>query len=67
MQEVAAEASGSRRKEVCLAVGRQAEAKSEEELEAGAALVFAEAAAAAVAEVEELAVVAVENLRSDCV
>lgn len=37
-----------------------------EELEAGAALVLAEAAAAAV-EVEELAVVAVENLRSDCV
>ncbi len=35
------------------------------ELEAGAALVFAEAAAAA--EVEELTEVVVENLRSDCV
>lgn len=56
MWEVAAEALGSTRKEVRLA----AEQQVEEELEAGAALVTAEAA---VAEVEEPAV---ENLPSDC-
>lgn len=56
MWEVAAEALGSTRKEVRLAAEQQAE----EELEAGAALVTAEAA---VAEVEEPAV---ENLPSDC-
>lgn len=56
MWEVAAEALGSTRKEVRLA----AEQQVEEELEAGAALVTAEAAVAEVVEP------AVENLPSDC-